>query len=151
LLKKPQQHSFPIAAVQLVHGGVEHWAQTIPADVALRRGEKFLHGVGLLFARVPALLGSPRVGGGKMRTGIKPPDERSVMRQRARLSREIGKHCLRDILCSVRIADLAVCGRVDEIEMPSDELCERVLSSLFGIALQQLGIIHHRLSPTPAP
>lgn len=143
-LEKAQQENFPVARVQPLHRFVEHGAEPIPVGGGRRIGRQFMHGMSLLLAPLPPLLGAEDFPDGEMRGGIEPAGQRRMPRKFPRLAGRKREHPLGHILGPVGIsAQLPPRGAVHKVEAPLHPFREGILGIFLGIGSEQLGVIPH--------
>ena len=104
------------------------------------------HFHGNLFAGFAAALRSHGFGGGVTRVPVQPASQHYIARQAARLARQIHEHHLRYVLGQRAVAaGHPQRRRINQINVPRDQIAERRLGMFSRVMLQQLSVVRHRL------
>src|SRR2546423_6047985 len=107
-----------------------------------------MHNSGLLLAGAAAVLRADNLARGKDGCLVKPPAQHNAPREGGRFAGQIGKHRLRDVLGEVRVAiELAKGHRINEPEMPRNQLTKGFFVPVFCKSTQQLFVVRHFYSP----
>ena len=127
-LEAPQEHRLAFTVVQRVHRLVQQRAKSVPIRLRARVEVGEVHGEGGLFSLGPAGFGSA-VGGGGMPYGrVEPTGQGGMLLQLRGFAGQVDEDCLCDVLSRLRVwAGLSQRRRVDEIDMPAQQLFERRL------------------------
>jgi hypothetical protein len=103
--------------------------------------------VGGLFALESAFFGTHQIAGVMAGGLVQPAGEVGMCEERTGFVGKQSKRGLSGVFAQLDVAaGLAVCGEVDEVEVPAHELAEGIFSVLIDKAAEQRGIIIHRVS-----
>jgi len=125
VLEIAEQHSDTVFFAESVHGFVQHRKEVVPGRLGRGIAEEFIHGIGLLFPRLPPLfcaIGAQRY---QARGRVEPAGQRGMLAEALRLPGEFSEDLLRHVLGAM---DVAACqsqrGGIDEIHVPPNQFGE---------------------------
>ena len=93
----------------------------------------------------PAAFLSHDIRGGEVRAGVKPAGQKLTARKDGGLAGKVRKNHLRHVLRHLRVAvDLPQCRRVNQANMASHQLRERILGLRLRVTAKQFAVQNHR-------
>jgi hypothetical protein len=122
VLEITEQDRETIFLAEIMHGFIQHGSEIIPFRSGCRVVEKFIHGIGLLFARLPALLGAVGVQCHPACRRVKPSGKGGMFGEALSLPGKFGKNLLSHIFGAMRVtAYQTKRGRINQVHMPPNQ------------------------------